>query len=166
MTFVRDEATGLVHVPAGDGSAHWLVGDTYTVKASGASTGGALGLVEASIPPGSGPPPHRHTLEDEAIYLLAGSLEVQVDEEIVQATAGAFAFLPRGTLHHFRNVGVDAARALFIITPGGFEQFFADAGAPAQAGVPVPPPDPAELARLLATAPRYGVEILPPPPTP
>jgi quercetin dioxygenase-like cupin family protein len=162
MTFVQDLATGLVHVLAGEGPAHWMAGDTYTVKASKASTGGALGLVEASIPPGSGPPPHRHTREDEAFYLLAGSLEIRADEDIVHATAGDFVFLPRGGVHGFRNMGLDAARSLILISPAGFEEFFADAGAPAQPGVPAPPPDAAELARVLATAPRYGVEPSPP----
>ena len=166
MTFVGDVATGLVHVCAGEGPAQWMVGDTYTVKASAASTGGALGLVEASIPPGSGPPPHRHTREDEALYLLAGSLEIRADQDIVHATAGDFVFLPRGTAHSFRNMGVDAARALIIITPAGFEGFFADGGAPAQPAAPAPPPGPAELARVLAAAPRYGVELSAPQPTP
>jgi quercetin dioxygenase-like cupin family protein len=164
MTFLRDLATGLVHVPAGEGPARWMVGDTYTVKASKSSTGGALGLVEASVPPGSGPPPHRHTREDEAFYLLAGSLEIRADEDIVHAAAGDFVFLPRGTLHSFRNMGVDAARALIILSPAGFEGYFAEAGAPARPGVPAPPPGPAELARILAAAPRYGIELSPPAP--
>jgi quercetin dioxygenase-like cupin family protein len=164
MTFVRDGSTGLLHVPAGDGPAHWMVGDTYTLKASGLSTGGALGLVEASIPPGSGPPPHRHRFEDEAIYLLAGSLEIRGDEnDVVDAAAGDFVFMPRGALHSFRNTGVAAARALIIITPAGFETFFGEAGAPARPGVPAPPHDAAELARILDAAPQYGFELGPPP---
>jgi quercetin dioxygenase-like cupin family protein len=163
MTFVRDLTAGLVHVRAAEGEARWMVGDTYTVKASGASTGGSLGLVEASIPPGSGPPSHRHTREDEAIYLLSGSLECRADDEVVHATAGDFVFLPRGVVHSFRNTGVDAARALVIITPSGFEGMISEAGVPAQAGVPAPPLDAAQLAHITATAPRYGVEMSAPP---
>lgn len=119
MTFIPGGATGLLHVPANAGSAWWLAGDTYVTKVGRASTAGALGLVEASIPPGSGPPPHRHTLEDEAFYVLSGSLEIRVEQELVHAGPGDFVFLPRGAVHTFRNMGVDAARALIIVTPPG-----------------------------------------------
>jgi quercetin dioxygenase-like cupin family protein len=96
MTFVLGGSTGPWHVPAGDGPAHWMVGDTYTLKASGVSTRGALGLVEASIPPGSGPPQHRHEFEDEAIYLLAGSLEIRGDEnDVMEAATDDFDAAPR-----------------------------------------------------------------------
>jgi hypothetical protein len=80
----------------------------------------------------------------------------------VHATAGDIIFLPRSTVHSFRNIGVDAARALIIIAPAGFEGFFADAGAPAESGVSAPPAGAAELARVVAVAPRYGVELTAP----
>src|SRR3954454_1417631 len=59
------------HVRGGEGHAIWMAGDTYTLKATAESTGGSLALLEASIPPGSGPPLHTHGGEDEAFYLLA-----------------------------------------------------------------------------------------------
>jgi mannose-6-phosphate isomerase-like protein (cupin superfamily) len=105
----RGVAAGLVH--AGEGRSIWVVGDTYTFKATAESTGGMLALMEASIPPGSGPPPHVHTNEDEAFYLLAGVLDISAGEETFAARAGDFVFLPRGTPHCFTNPGVDAARA-------------------------------------------------------
>ena len=46
---------------AGKGKAAWVVGDLYTVKASGADTGGAFALIEVLVPPQSEPPPHRHS---------------------------------------------------------------------------------------------------------
>jgi quercetin dioxygenase-like cupin family protein len=163
MTKTDGVGIGAGVVRAGEGPVLWAGGDTYTLKASAASTGGALGLIEASIPPGSGPPPHRHTHEDEAFYLLAGSLEITLEKEVFRAAAGDFVFLPRGMLHGFRNVGLDVARTLVMITPGGFEKFFEEVGAPAQAGVPCPAPDAADLARIVTTAPRYGVDIEVPP---
>jgi hypothetical protein len=45
---------------AGEGRSIWVVGDRYTVKASGNDTGGAFALSEAWVPPGNGPPPHIH----------------------------------------------------------------------------------------------------------
>ena len=65
---------------AGEGRAAWVVGDLYTVKASGADTGGAFALIEVLVPPQSGPPPHVHSREDEAFYVLEGEFEVHVDD--------------------------------------------------------------------------------------
>src|ERR1041385_7504877 len=57
---------------AGSGPATWVVGDLYTVKASGRETGGAFCLIEVMVPPQSGPPPHIHQREDEAFYIIEG----------------------------------------------------------------------------------------------
>ena len=113
-------------VRAGDGRSLWVVGDTYTFKATGDSTGGALALLEASIPPGSGPPPHVHADEDEAFYVLSGALQVAAGEQILEARAGDFVFVPRGTLHSFKNLDVQAARALILSVPAGLDRFFED----------------------------------------
>jgi quercetin dioxygenase-like cupin family protein len=57
---------------AGEGRSIWVVGDRYTIKCSGKDTSGAYALLEAVIPPGAGPPPHIHSREDEAFYVLDG----------------------------------------------------------------------------------------------
>lgn len=157
MTFTN--GPGVSYVRAGEGPASWLVGDTYTVKATSESTGGAFGLIEASIPPGSGPPPHVHTREDESFYLLDGVLEIAVGEELTVARAGDFVYLPRGITHWFKNPSVTAARTLILVTPGGFEQFFLDAGTPARPGVQAPPTGPAEFERIAELTGRYGNHI-------
>ncbi len=58
----------------GEGRRFSFVGDFYTTLASGEDTGGAYALIRAEIPPGSGHPPHHHHREDEAFYVLEGSL--------------------------------------------------------------------------------------------
>ena len=40
----------------GEGRSIWVTGDRYTIKCSGNDTSGAYALVEAIVPPGSGPP--------------------------------------------------------------------------------------------------------------
>jgi len=159
MSLPEGGAPGVTIVRAGEGPSHWLVGDTYTTKATAESTGGAFGLLEASVPPGGGPPPHVHTREDEAFYLLDGVLEVTAGEATLLVRPGDFVFLPRGTVHWFTNPSVDAARALFWATPGGFERFFTEAGTPARRGEPAPPFDPAGFGRLAELSLRYGAEI-------
>jgi quercetin dioxygenase-like cupin family protein len=152
---------GKGHVRAGEGPAVWLVGDTYTFKATTESTGGAFGLIEASIPPGGGPPPHTHTREDEAFYLLDGELEVSAGDETTLARAGDFLYLPRGVPHSFTNPGVAAARALIIVTPAGLDQFFAEAGTPARPGEHAPPFDPQDFGRIAELSMQYGAMIQP-----
>ena len=57
---------------AGEDPSVWVVGDLYTIKTSGADTGGTFTLIEVSVPPGSGPPPHVHHREDQAFYIIKG----------------------------------------------------------------------------------------------
>jgi len=54
-----------------------VVGDTYTVLLSGEQTAGRFAMLDMLIPPGGGPPPHRHAFE-ESFRVLAGSIEVQL----------------------------------------------------------------------------------------
>jgi quercetin dioxygenase-like cupin family protein len=144
---------------AGSGQSIWVVGDTYTFLATGESTGGAFALMEASIPPGSGPLPHVHTNEDESFYVLAGVLEVSAGEDTFVARVGDFVFVPRGTLHCFKNPGVDAVRALILAAPAGLDRFFHEIGSPARPGEQAPPLGADELDRITTIAPRYGVHI-------
>ena len=96
------------------------------VKASGRSTGGSLTLIEVTI--GGGPPRHIHTREDESLYLLTGTLEVECGEDRFQAGPGSFVFLPRNLPHAFRSVA-GPATALLIVTPGGLDEYFAELSA-------------------------------------
>src|SRR5687768_12844659 len=92
-------------LPAKEGRAAWVVGDLYTVKASGADTGGAFALIEVIVPPQSGPPPHRHRREDEAIYVVEGEFEVYIDEQRLAAEPGSWVQMAKNSVHHFKNIG-------------------------------------------------------------
>ena len=80
---------------SGEGPTTWFSGDTYTIKASGESTDGALGLVEAAVPPGGRPVAHAHTRTNEAFYVLSGELEILDGTRTFIAGAGDFVFIPR-----------------------------------------------------------------------
>jgi hypothetical protein len=43
-----------------------LVGDTYTILVSGEDSAGAYTLIDMHVPPGGGPPPHRHDFEERS----------------------------------------------------------------------------------------------------
>jgi uncharacterized cupin superfamily protein len=137
-----------------------VVGDLYTVKASGEDTGGAFALIEVLVPPQSGPPPHVHSREDEAFYILEGEFEVHINEQRVTAGPGSWVTLAKGSRHHFKNISSTLAKLLILSTPAGLDQFFLEAGREAidrspQSGAPTP----ADRKRLLAIAPKYGIEI-------
>lgn len=149
-------------LPPGEGRAYWVVGDLYTILSGGDDTGGAFALLHAVVPPGGGPPPHVHGREDEAFYVLDGAVTFHTDGREFTATAGTWITLARGSLHSFKNTGATPAAMLIVATPAGLERFFAEVGVPATDRTAAPPPvGPDEIARLLAVAPRYGIEIRP-----
>ena len=99
-------------------------------------------------------PLHRHTREDEYSYVIEGRVGALLGDEVVIAGPGALLFKPRNQWHTFWNAGEQPARLLEIISPGGFERFFAelvDLGGVTQA-------DPQILAELCA---RYELEMNP-----
>ncbi len=159
MTITTAPTTTGYALAAGEGERIWIVGDTMTLKATGDSTNGALVLLENLTVPGGGPPPHVHTHEDEFFYALDGTFEIRIGEEVAQVGPGGFAFVPRGTVHNFRNTGDEPARILVGFTPAGMDGFFRAAGRPATDDGPAPPVDHDEIARSMAAAPRYGMEL-------
>ncbi len=150
---------GVRHLPPGEGKAVWVVGDTYTFKAIGEETGGAFSLVEGTVAPQAGPPPHIHLREDEFYYVLEGELEVLDGERTFTASTGSYVYIPRNTLHAFKNVRETPARVLIGFTPAGFEGFFFATGEPAKEGASPPPFGAAEIERIGRFAPEYGLEI-------
>src|SRR4051812_12594113 len=124
---------------AGEGRAYWVVGDLYTILASGEDTGGAYALIHAELPPGGGPPPHVHHREDEAFYVLEGVLTFQADGRDLTGKPGTWITLPRGSRHSFRNTGLATARMLIVVSPAGLERFFAEVGQEATDRTAAPP---------------------------
>ena len=121
-----DARPGL-HVPAKGGATTWFNGDILTVKLTAEQSSGALGLIEATCPPGGGPVPHVHPGTDETFYLIAGELEFLQGNQVFTAAAGDVVFIPRGMTHRFTNPGIQPARMIFIYTPGGAEGLFTEA---------------------------------------
>ena len=140
--------------------AFWWQGSLYRIKASAKSTGGALGLVEADFYKGFGPPLHVHHREDEAIYVIEGAIRFrQADEEYVGGP-GCWAWGPRGVPHTFK-VESEHARALIVVTPGGFERMFEVGGVPLSAS-PEPPVQEYDPEAAVAISGQFGFEVIGP----
>jgi quercetin dioxygenase-like cupin family protein len=143
---------------AGAGSTLNVLGATHIYKATAAETGGSFSLWEAVFPSGTGAPPHTHSREDEAFYVLGGELLVEFEGAPAphRIGPGGFFFGAHGRRHAVRNVGDQPARVLILSAPGrGLDQMFAELDAATAAGKP-------EIGKLAAICARHGVIIAPP----
>ena len=137
-----------------------VVGDIYRFLATGDDTNGKYAMWEAIVPPGGGPPPHVHSREEEGFYILEGEITFQIGEKRIVATAGMFANMPVGTPHSFKNESGKPAKMLISVAPAGLEKMFFEFGVPlAEGATTALPPTKEEIEKLLAIAPRYGIEI-------
>lgn len=149
-------------LPPGQGRTTWQLGHEFTTKASRAVTRGAYTMLE-QVCAGPPPPLHIHDNEEEALYVLDGTIDIFLGDEVVDARAGTFCMIPRGTAHSYRSTGPTPARLLLILSPPGFERFFAEVERrfPRESGLP--PADIVEPA-LAAIVGQYGLRIVGPPP--
>ena len=141
-----------------------VVGDTYTILLAGADTAGRYCLIDMHVPPGGGPPPHRHDFE-EAFTVLDGEIEVTFRGTKSVARAGETINIPANAPHAFTNAADRPARLLCLCAPAGQEEFFLAVGQPvATRTTPPPKLDAAALTEMKATtlalAPRYRSELL------
>jgi quercetin dioxygenase-like cupin family protein len=152
------------HVPAGTGPLYWGPGDRVTFLVTGAQSGGTCFIIEVAVPPGGGPPPHIHHFEEESFYLLNGTLTFQAAGRTFQASPGDFMHVPRGMEHTFKNDGATTATMLVVITPAGpagLQRFYEESFYPATDRAASPPLMTDELLqRMMASAPRNGLELV------
>ena len=122
----------------------------------GTDSGGNFALVEHPIGPRAlAAPMHTHEREDEYTYVLEGEIGVQIGEEVLVAQPGDLVFKPRGVPHAFWNAADEPARALEIISPAGFERYFAELA-------PLFPPanqGPLDVEAVGAVREKYGLEM-------
>jgi quercetin dioxygenase-like cupin family protein len=141
-----------------------VVGDTYTILLSGEDTAGRFCLIDMHIPPGGGPPPHRHDFE-ETFTVVEGELAMMFRGERSVARAGVTIHIPANAPHQFHNSSGQAARLLCICSPAGQERFFMEVGVPVATRT-APPPRLDEagraafVAKAKALAPKYRTELL------
>jgi mannose-6-phosphate isomerase-like protein (cupin superfamily) len=96
----------------------------HIIRISAEETGGRLGVFEAEVPAGEGPPPHVHEREEEFFRVLDGHFAFWCNGQRVDLGAGGVIVVPRGAVHRFQNIGESIGRLMVVMTPGGFEGFF------------------------------------------
>lgn len=141
-----------------------VAGGTYTILVSGKDTGGRYTLIDMLVPPGGGPPPHRHDFE-EMFTILDGEIELTFRGEAHRGSSGSTVNIPANAPHAFKNKSDKPARLLCMCTPAGQEEFFVEVGDPVDSRTAPPPKlSPAEQAeriqRARALSAKYRTELL------
>jgi quercetin dioxygenase-like cupin family protein len=113
------------------GLSQWENGNLTTNLAEKKDTNGAFLLVEAMLAPGTEPPPHVHTREDELFYVLEGEFDVYVGKDAFKVQAGECVFMPRFRPHAF-VIRSPRLRVLALFTPAGLDDYFRSMSSPAQ----------------------------------
>ena len=139
-----------------EGQTVWLRKLGIRFMIGGEETGDNFALVEHPIGPRAlAAPMHTHRYEDEYTYVLEGEIGVQIGKKVLVARPGDLAFKPRGVPHAFWNASDELARAHAIISPAGFERYFAELA-------PLFPPaneGPLDEEAVGAVREKYGLEM-------
>ena len=90
----------------------------------GPQTDGQFTMFTSVTPPGSGPPPHFHTMDDEWFFILEGEPEFFDGTSWTPVAPGGAVFMPKHSYHTFSNAGTGSLKMVIHTTPSGFEHFF------------------------------------------
>ncbi len=149
------EASAARVLGPGEGEAGFLGSIGVRFMIDGKEAGERFSLVEHPMSARAlAAPLHRHTREDEYSFVVEGRVGALLGDEALVASPGDLIFKPRNQWHTFWNAGDEPARILEIISPAGFERFFAelvDLGGVAGA----------EPQTMAALCDRYGLEMDP-----
>ena len=90
---------------------------------------GTTSIHEGLLGPKELVPPHTHANEDQCLYVVSGTVHLEIGDELIEAGTGTYVIKPRGLSHAFWNPTITPALVLEITTPGGFESFYHDMAA-------------------------------------
>lgn len=147
----------------GDDPAVWFLTNRMTFLATAEETSSAYSLVHTLTQCNGTPPPHIHSQEDEAFYMVRGLGRFLVGTEVFEASPGSVTYLPRGVAHAPVLLSEDA-EVLILVAPGGFSEFFRQQSIPAttsglptltQAHMPM-------VENILSLGQEFGLTFLPP----
>jgi len=148
----------VTHLPAGEGETLWVLGVFATLKVQSND----VSFYEGIVPPEAGPPSNVHHQQDEAYYVLEGTFSFLSGDETINTGPGSFVWIPRGTVHTFKNIGESTGKLLISSTfPGSHERFFREVGVPVDDIATFEPPEgPPDMEKVLASAERNDIHFV------
>jgi quercetin dioxygenase-like cupin family protein len=146
-----------------EGEAIWMFDALDTIKADAEQTGGGFTVVELRDFEGSSVPLHVNDRWDRGFYILDGEYTFVIGDDRVAASTGTWVFVPRNTPHAWR-CNSPAGRLLNVTVPGGFEDFYRQAGDSVMDRTQVPARIEPDIQALSGTAAQHGITFVGPPP--
>jgi mannose-6-phosphate isomerase-like protein (cupin superfamily) len=153
------QQAGPMQIDANEPRSLWVIGHRVTLIPVGGRVAALDVVTRAGVP---GPPPHHHEDCDEFFYVISGRLGVMCDDTWTSLGPGEYANVPRGTVHTFRNEGVDDVRVITGFEPQGFERFFLEYGVDVdEAGAFETSVSEATIARVIEGCAQFGMILAP-----
>ena len=115
-------------VGAREGDSYEFGGLSVQRKIVSHDTNGNVSVVHQHLNPRTlAAPLHYHHHEDEVKYVLQGCIGVMLGDQVIEAEAGSWVFMPRHQWHTFWNAGDEPCELIGVTSPAGFEEFFSEA---------------------------------------
>jgi len=125
-----DETPKPIHLKKGVGKKGTVGGMDLLFRLTKNQTGGHMSCDEVTIKPGFlGAPPHLHRTIDEICYVIEGTVNILVGDEVFTVNAGDWHLRPRGIVHTFWNESNQPAKFIDIYLPGGHEEYMVELAA-------------------------------------
>jgi quercetin dioxygenase-like cupin family protein len=147
------EPRGSIKTPEQMRTLH-AFGEEITFHMTGAETGGKWALWTEITPPRGGPPPHTHANEDELFFVLEGRVGFYQQGQWTEVGPGASVFMPRNSVHTFKNLGTSPSKMLIQTQPAGFDTFMA------RCAEEFSKPGGPDMQRILQISAEHGIQFV------
>ena len=108
----------MLRFESGEGVRYEARGSVMWFKATASTTQGRFSLMERTLPVGGRmPPAHSHPGNEEAYFVLEGTVEFHVGDKIFEGKDGTFMLVRAGEAHTFGNTSGAPARLLVLHAP-------------------------------------------------
>ena len=138
-----------------------FAGTIFTFRVTNEESNGSIMVADFEGTPGTEPPRHVHTIEDEVFIIKKGTVTFFVGDDIIQAGAGDTILLPVNVPHHFK-ITSDKVIGTLIATPGNIEDFFRQLSVPYDGnGIPsLTPPTEEQIKHFVSVTESFGMNFV------